>query len=500
VGWRWLAAGLLLAALVAPVAADPGAVDRALGRAQAALSARDGIAAEARLREARAAGASDDAVRAAMGEALLIQGDLVRARRWLAPASFAPATSGQGFRLLGQLELRQGRLPQAGAAFDRALAVMPADSGLWTDIARLRLAGGEDGGATAAADRAVALGPRDAGALRLRGELVRRQQGFAAALPWFEAGLRSAPEEPGLLAEKAATLGELGNYREALSALRDAHRGAPGNPRVLYQQAVIAARGGDRRLARRLLAKAGKGLAELPGAMLLSAALELDAGNFNAAASAADRLLRREPGDVAAQDLAARALARSGDAEAVVARFGTLAESGGASAYLTTVVARAFEETGRRDRALALLEMAASPPGRAEREPGIAIPAPAQLDFGAAQLVRMERALRQRSRGRDADLLALAFAAEHPQDLVGVRNLANVRARNRQWDESARLCEWLLARGGAGDPSLLADLAFVRLRQGRGEEARRLAEAAARLQPASPTVRSIVRMTARRKN
>jgi hypothetical protein len=185
----------------------------------------------------------------------------------------------------------------------------------------------------------------------------------------------------------------------------------------------------------------------------------------------------------------------------VVARFAALAETGGASVYLTTLVARAFEETGRRDRAIPLLERAAiSPGGRAVRQSTGETPDALQLDFGAAELVGLDRALRRDGRGRDADLLALAFAAEHPQDLVGVRNLANVRARNRQWNESAKLYEWLLARGGAGDASLLADLAFVRLRQGRGGEARRLAEVAAALQPASPTVRSIVRMTAKPEN
>ena len=491
----WIfAAGLLLAALIAPAAADSRAVDQALARARAALAAADGIAAEARLREARRAGAGDDVLRAAMGEALLAQGDLVRARQWLAPARFSPATRGRGFRLLGQLELREGRLAQAGAAFDQALAIAPADAGLWTDIARLRLAGGEDQGALQAAERAVALGPRNVGALRLRGELVRRQQGYAAALPWFDAALRIAPGDPSLLAERAATLAELGRYGEALAAMRAAPRGAPGDPRLIFQQAVIAARGGNRSLARRILARAGKGLDDLPGALLLSAALELDAGNLNAATAAADRVLRRQPANAAAQDLLAQAMARRGDAEAVLARFAAVAEGGGASVYLTSIVARAFEETGRRDRAVALLTVAATPPGsRTARGPVES--GAARLDFGSGHLLRLDRDLRGRGRGLDADLLALAFAAEHPQDLAAVRNLANVRARNRQWNESARLYEWLLLRGGGNDPSLLADLALVRWRQGQGAAARELAEAAARLQPASPTVRSIVRMT-----
>jgi Flp pilus assembly protein TadD len=54
----------------------------------------------------------------------------------------------------------------------------------------------------------------------------------------------------------------------------------------------------------------------------------------------------------------------------------------------------------------------------------------------------------------------------------------------------------LRERTGGHDSSLLADLAFVRLREGRRVEARRLAEDAARLQPAASHVRTIVRLTA----
>ena len=93
---RALAAGALLAVVVAPAAADSGKVDQALAKARAALAQGDGIAAEARLRDARSAGASDDTVRALMGESLLAQGNLVRAREWRAPASFSPPTRARG--------------------------------------------------------------------------------------------------------------------------------------------------------------------------------------------------------------------------------------------------------------------------------------------------------------------------------------------------------------------------------------------------------------------
>jgi tetratricopeptide (TPR) repeat protein len=475
---------------IAPAAADSGKVDQALSKARAALAQGDGIAAEARLRDARAAGASDDTVRALMGEALLAQGNLVRAREWLASERFTPATRARGYRLLGQLEWREGRSPEAGRAFDKALAMAPDDAGLWTDIARLRLSGGEQAQAIEAADRAVALDAGNADALWFRALLIRRQYGLAASLPWFEAALRQAPGDSRILADQATTLGDLGRYGDALAALRAAQKANPSNSVLLYNQAVIAARGGDRALARRLLGRSANRLRDIPGTMLLSAALELDAGNVNLAVATADRLLRRQSGNAAAQVLMARALARSGDAEVVVARFGPSAEADDASPYLRTAVARAYEESGQRHRAVALLSRATSlAPAPASDF------APAVLDVGVDDLLHVDRSLRLVGRHRDADLVTIAFATEHPQDIGAVRHLANVRARNGQWSESARLLEWIAARSGGRDPTLVADLAYARLREGRNVEAARLARKAARLQPANPMVREIVRLT-----
>ena len=566
-----VAAVLLLLAAIVPAQADTGPIDRALAGARAALVAGDGIAAQARLRQARAAGAGDDDIRALMGEALLAQDDLAKAREWLAPARFSLSTRALGFRMLGRLELRERRLPEAGAAFDRALAAAPDDAQLWTDIARLRYTGGEQAQAIQAADRALGFGPGEPAALAFRGLLLRNQHGLAAALPWFDAAQRRAPQDASIRADRAATLADMGRYADALSEIRAVHKTNPGNPRVLYLQAVIAARAGQRPLARQLLQR-GKGkLRDVPGAMLLTAALELDAGNVNLAVELSDRLLRYQPDNPLAQHILARAMARSGDPGAVIARFAPLARRRDASPYLLTVVARAYEELDRRREAIDLLDRAAAPPAPslqplpagadlpvlasrypdAPRQAKKAVPyvrallglgettaaaatarkllagnpgAPdawliagdtelarqdpaaalklyqtaAAIRFGESELLRLDRTLRVAGRGRDADLLVFAYAVEHPQSLTAGRMLANVRARGGQWAQSADSLEWIGARSGWHDPGLLADLAFARLRQGRPEEARRLASRAATIQPASPSVRQIVRLTSTR--
>lgn len=564
-----LVAACLLVAAIVPAQANSGALDRALAGARIALAAGDGIAAQARLREAQAAGASDDDIRALMGEALLAQDDLAKAREWLAPRGFSPPTKALGFRMLGRLEMRERRLPEAGVAFDRALAAAPDDAKLWNDIARLRYAGGEQVQAIQAADRALSLAPGDPAALAFRALLIRNQNGLAAALPWFDAALQQAPGDTGIRADYAATLADMGHYAAALKEIRAVQKANPGDPRMLYFQAAIAARGGQPALARSLLQRSKDKLRDVPGAMLLTAALELEAGNVNLAVEQSDRLLRYQPDNPLAQHILARALARGGDSGALVERFAPLAERAEASTYLQTIVARGYEELGRRREAIVLLKRAANPaspslqplPAGAElpvvaqrytdapRQAAEAVPyirallglgdtvsvvaaaqklragnpgspdayliagdaelarqnpaqalalyqTAARIRFGESELLRLERSLRAAGLGRDADLLGFAFAVQNPQNLTGARLLANVRARGGQWEQSAALLEWSGARGGWRDASLLADLAFARLREGRADEARRLARRATALQPASPSVRQIARLVA----
>ncbi|MFN5781330.1 MAG: tetratricopeptide repeat protein, partial [Novosphingobium sp.] len=152
-----VAAALL--ALTSPLGARPEAVDAALSAAADAAAQGQGIKVEAELRKALSAGASRSDVAARMGEAYLLQGDLRNAREWLEPAQFSKNDEALGWRLTGRLLRLEGKLPEAGRAFDRVLALTPNDPLLWVDIARLRYVGGEHLLAIAAAERALQAGP-----------------------------------------------------------------------------------------------------------------------------------------------------------------------------------------------------------------------------------------------------------------------------------------------------------------------------------------------------
>lgn len=339
--------------------------EKHIAGAAEALDKGDGIAAEADLQRALGAGASRGEVAAAMGDALLRQGANDKAREWLAPGQFASGQESYGWRMLGRLERGEGNLPAAGRAYDRALQYAPNDGRLWVDIGRLRYAGGEQVQAAEAADHALALAPADPRTLEFRGQLIRDQYGLAAALPWFEAGLKVRPDDLALLGEYAATLGELGRAREMLKTTRRMLGLDPGNARALYLQAVLAARAGKMDLARALLGRTGDRIAGVPAAMLLRGALELEAGNPNLAIDVLDRLVKLQPANRPARLLLARAAAVAGDRTTLLAAFpGETA----ASPYLLTLQAWAREADGQRDLAAPLLARAAAPV-RAEPAP-----------------------------------------------------------------------------------------------------------------------------------
>lgn len=546
--WPGLIIALACAALVlapsgAGHAAPPASPAMLIAQARRDLVRGDGIAAEVRLKQAIEAGASREAVAAAMGEAFVAQGKLDAAREWLEPGRFSPKTAARGFRALGRLEQREGNLAASGRAFDRAIALTPRDATMWVEIGRLRYSGAEHLLALDAADYALELDPANVRALEFRGQIVRDQFGLVAALPWFEAALARAPNDVSVLGEYAATLGELGRAREMLVVTRRMLELDPGNPRAFYLQAVMAARAGNAGLARGLFNRTGGKLADLPGAMLLEGLLEIHAGNYFLAIEALERLAKRQPANARVQDLLARAYFLAGEYREVVRHFSAVAGRPDASPYLLTLVARSHEILGERDQAAPLLDRAAnyravlvvpvyegSPIGRliasgrlAEAEaiveqdraanPGSAHAQALAGDvflaegrvngalerYRRAANVRMSESLLQRMAVAyvlsgdtdDARLLVNAFLYQNPTSHAAIRLSAGFSANAGNWRRARLLLEHLKANGAQRDVALLTDLALAQLRDGDAQASEETAREAYRLQRASPVAAQV---------
>ncbi|KWV95855.1 tetratricopeptide repeat protein [Erythrobacter sp. AP23] len=354
----------LIAALALALAALGGCEETvpdrpAVESARIELARGDFLAAQVFLDRALDEGTPREELAALLGEAALLAGNLQVAREWLAPGEFSEQTRARGFRLLGRLEMAEGNLPAAGAAFDQSYRVRPDNAELWVDIGRLRYRGGEQLEAIEAAERALAIDPDNGEALRFRGQLARDAEGLIKGAELLGRALESQPDNIDLRVEYAATLGDAGRADEALQVLREEDGSAAATPRGLFVQAVIAARGGQFRLSRNLLTKSGLQRDDLASAHLLSAIIDLQKGNYASAAQALDRLYTRQPDNARIRDLLAFALSRDGGERELVYRFATTASSGSGSAYLRTLVGRAYEALGNRERAAMFLDLAA---------------------------------------------------------------------------------------------------------------------------------------------
>ncbi len=331
----------------------------AIGEARAHLERGDGVAAEMALKRALEEGATNPQIAAWMGQAEFLQGDLVDARRWLSPGEFVNEDRAHGFQILGLVEMAEGNLPAAGWAFDRSLEANADNALLWVDIAQLRYRGGEHGGSLQAVEKALEIDADHPRALEFRGLIARESEGMVPALEWFERGLEVAPDDLSLLGEYAATLGEAGRASDMLTVARAMTKASPGNPKALYLQAVLAARGGKNSLARRILWRLKADESEIPAQLLLLGILELQAGNPAVAADSLEKLLRLQPDNRRARQLYARALLEDDAPSELIARFADAARQSDADVYLMTLVGRAYEQTGDRDKAAWYLDKAA---------------------------------------------------------------------------------------------------------------------------------------------
>lgn len=320
--------------------------------ARAELELDHGAPAEAALGRAVAAGLPASRLHQLVAYARLLQGDTQGAIDEAAEAP--PRYAGYAARIRARA-LAAEQPVAARATLEALVAAAPADGEAWADLARLQFTQGDLGGATRSAAAAARLLPREPRLLTLTGELVRARYGLVASLPWFEAALkRDARYHPALI-EYAATLGEAGRNADMLAALRRAMLAEPGSPAPFYLQAVLAARAGKLDLAAGLIERGGG----LPGATLLSGALDYAAGRYQQAAAKWRELSAAQPMNLDVRRLLAAAMLRAGDAPGALAVLRPIAIRGDADGYSLLLAARAFEATGDRASAATYLDRAA---------------------------------------------------------------------------------------------------------------------------------------------
>lgn len=343
----------------AATTADPnwGLAQAVLARTHLALG--EGAAAQGALDRAMAAGFDPARLHQLRADARLLQGDATGA---IAEADRAPSRyRAYADRVRAQAVAASGDVSAGLHALEAIVAQAPRDAAAWVALGRMRMGAGDMVGAINAAAAAVRADPASPDALRLRAETVRGQYGLVAALPWFEAALRRDPYGHDTLIDYAATLGDAGRAGAMLGAVRRAMAVRPGSAPAYYLQAVLAARAGDYATARSVLDRAGRGVAGVPGALLLSGAIDLAQGHAAQAAVPLRELVARQPTNITARKLLAQALLAANAARDALDYIRPAAMRGDADSYTLTLAARAMERLGDRAGAAVLLDRAASP-------------------------------------------------------------------------------------------------------------------------------------------
>ncbi|PAL25238.1 tetratricopeptide repeat protein [Sphingopyxis sp. GW247-27LB] len=342
------------------IADDPRAIEARVELARIAFRLGDGVAAEAAVKAALAAGGRVEVLRPLLARAYALQGDGARALQTLGAGPVAPEMEGEAAWVAGTVHLADGDLGAAREALDRAVRELPRDAALWVDVARFRDANADALGARDAVDYAIELDPANSDALALKANLVRVREGMTASLPWYDKALAANPDNAGALIDQAATFGDLGRYHDMLAALRHAAMIVPGDPRLYYLQAVLAARGDDYQLARSLLQRTRGQMDEEPGFMLLSAVVELELGGEAVSATWADRLLTEQPHNGTARRILAAANWADGDADGAAEALAPIVDRDDADSWSLLLAARVAAERGDRRASAAYQARAAA--------------------------------------------------------------------------------------------------------------------------------------------
>ena len=346
--------------LLAVIADDPQAIAERVQLARIAIRLGDGVAAEAAVKDAVAAGGKADALRPLLARAYAMQGQGRRALEALDSGPIVPDMIGEAAWVAGDVHLSNGDLGAARDAYDRAVRELPRESGLWVDVARFREANADTLGARDAVDYAIELDKGNSAALALKANLIRTKDGLNAALPWYDAALEANPDNAGALIDRAATLGDLGRYKAMLGSLRHAATLVPGDPRLYYLQAVLAARAGNFRLARSLLQRTRGRMDDVPGFMLLSAVVELELGGEAVAATWIERLLTDQPQNFTARRILAAANWADGDDDGAADALMPIVTRGDADSWSLLLAARVAAERDQPREATAFLARAAA--------------------------------------------------------------------------------------------------------------------------------------------
>ena len=377
------------------------------------------------------------------------------------------------------------------AFYERANKATPDSMPVLTRLAEVQGAAGRQVDMLATTRAMLKKNPKSGAAFYMQGVMAARAGENDLARVLLEKAAEDMKDVPAYLLTTATVEYRLGNYNRAVDRLERLARMQPNNVKVQRMLARALYQIGDAEGALALIRPlAERSDGDAYARMLTGRALEAldkrdDAAPFiDAAALAESGEGDALPGGASLPVLAAAASADPDNARAVIPYLRAMAAGGEAAAALPRAERLRDKNPGIADAHMLVGDLlvmagddaAAAEPYRRAHE----------LHFGTPVMLRLFDVLVRLDRDKDALAMLDAFEAANPDSLAAQQLRFDIAMENADWDEAKVYGMALLARTGAHDPRLLADMARALALSGEVDRAVVYAEAAYRVNPASP--------------
>jgi protein O-GlcNAc transferase len=147
--------------------------------------------------------------------------------------------SGEAWHALAIANAELGKLAEAAAAFERALALAPRSGDIWRNSGKALVAANRFPQALSAFNRALEIDPADVTALLMKGMLLAQIGQYAEAIAVYENALELAPDDIKILVNLANTLRVRGDPQRAVTCLGRALELEPRNESILINCASL---------------------------------------------------------------------------------------------------------------------------------------------------------------------------------------------------------------------------------------------------------------------
>jgi putative PEP-CTERM system TPR-repeat lipoprotein len=336
--------------------AEPHSAEARYQLAQVYLETGEALSAEKEARRALGDGYARTPALAALGKALVLQGEYKKALAELDKAGDAPAL----LPVRADALLALGQRDAAFALLDALARRAPNSPEALIGLGRIAWADGERAQALAYGERVLAADPNNTDALMFKADLLRAQDQPAKAVALYDRVLKLRPQHRSAHVEKAFLAIGLERYADAQAELDAAARIAPNSMLVAYTQALLDTTRGKPEAAQESLLKVLRVAPEHMPSVLLAGAVSLRLGSWYMAEHHFRHYLERNPDNLYARKMLASALLGSGHDNDALEALGPAIKRGRVDAQLLALAGESNLRVRRFDQATDLFEQASA--------------------------------------------------------------------------------------------------------------------------------------------